>query len=273
VSAPPLPLAYADPRGQGTPLLLVHGFSHDRAVWEKLMAALPEALRPIAVDLRGHGASPWSPEGDYTPGGYAADLPALLDALGIEVAHLAGHSLGGIVATLFAARHPERAASLILVDTSPALQTQGGATVAEGVGERLRSFASIEAYRAALALVHPQGDSELLDRLAASGVVERLDGRYEPAFDPGILGDEARDGGDARLGAIEEEAWDALRCVRCPVLLVRGGRSAVLSEPVAHEIVETIPSDARLVTLPIAGHAVMIDDGPGLSDAVRAFVA
>lgn len=107
-SASPLPralaLAYADPRGSGTPVLLVHGFGHTGAVWDHLARALPSGLRPIAVDLRGHGESPWSPEGDYDLVAYAADLEALASALGLERLHVVAHSLGGHIATLFAAK-------------------------------------------------------------------------------------------------------------------------------------------------------------------------
>ena len=111
---PPL-LAYSDPREAGTPVLFVHGISHNRVVWEKLAKDLPDALRPIAVDLRGHGDSPWSPSSAYDLRDYAADLPLVLDALDIDGAAVVGHSLGGNVSTLFAAARPDRVRALVLV--------------------------------------------------------------------------------------------------------------------------------------------------------------
>ena len=76
-----LPLVYSDPRESGTPILFVHGISHNRSVWEKLVGELPQGLRPISIDLRGHGESPWSIKANYDLQDYAADLPALLDHL------------------------------------------------------------------------------------------------------------------------------------------------------------------------------------------------
>jgi pimeloyl-ACP methyl ester carboxylesterase len=266
----PLPLACSDPRGSGVPLLLVHGFGHNRAVWEKLMSGLPPWIRPISLDLRGHAESPWSPEGAYDLGCYAADLPALMDRLGIAEAVVVAHSMGGNVATLFAAAHPERVRSLVLVDTGPALETGGMAHVTDEIESALRSYASVGEFRDQLALIHPGGDAEILDRLAATGVALRLDGRFEPALDPGIL---PSSGEQADMAAITQELWTALGDVRCPVLLVRGAQSAILSEKVAREMVEEVLDDGTLVTLPGAGHGVMIDAGPALVAALERFLA
>ena len=265
-----LPLACSDPRGSGIPVLFVHGFSHNRSVWEKLGRTLPEAFRPIAVDLRGHGESPWSIEGEYDLRCYAADLPALLDRLGVERAVVVGHSLGGNVATLFAAAYPERILSLVLVDTGPALEASGTSQVVDDVESALRSFGRVAGFRQQLGQIHPKGDPEILDRLAATSLVERIDGRYEPALDPGVLG-LGSEGTD--LVALERELWESLGRVSAPVLVVRGGVSAILSEKVAREMVDEVLPDGRLVTIPEAGHAVMIDQGAELAAAICGFVA
>ncbi|MEZ4331578.1 MAG: alpha/beta hydrolase [Myxococcota bacterium] len=265
-----LPLARSDPRPDaGTPVLLVHGFGHTRAVWDHLARALPSGLRPIAVDLRGHGESPWSPEGDYDLDAYAADLEQLTRSLGLDRLHVVAHSLGGHIATLFAAASAGRILSLTLVDTGPALESGGSSHVLDEVERALRSFESVAAYRAWLATIHPAGDGALLDGLAASGVVRRLDGRYEPALDPGVLGE----GGTPEMLAQRTRAlWQALGSLACPVLLVRGGLSAILAEKVAREMVDRVLLDGRLVTLPRAGHGVMLDDAEGLAQAVSEFL-
>ena len=264
-----LRLAFSDPRGVGMPVLFVHGFSHNRSVWENLAEALPGAFRPVSIDLRGHGESPWSIEGEYDLPSYADDLLPFLDRIGIDRILLVGHSLGGNVATLFAAAHPDRVRALVLVDTGPVLEVGGASRVADDVQRALRSYARVEDFREQLRLIHPKGDAEILDRLAETGLVQRLDGRFEPALDPGVLGPAD---GSADLAALERELWGALARVRVPVLLVRGGLSAVLSEKVAQEMVEEVLPDGCLVTLSGAGHAVMIDDGPALASAIRAFL-
>ena len=268
--AAPLPLAWSDPRPDAdTPVLLVHGFGHNRAVWDHLARALPPGLRPIAVDLRGHGESPWSPEGDYDLDAYAADLEQLTNALGLDRLHVVAHSLGGHIATLFAAASGARILSLTLVDTAPALESSGSSHVLDEVESALRSFESVAAYRAWLGTIHPGGDAALLDGLAASGVVRRLDGRYEPALDPGVLGE---GGAPADLAQRTRALWQALGSLACPVLLVRGGLSAILAEKVAREMVDRVLQGGRLVTLPRAGHGVMLDDAEGLAQAVSEFL-
>lgn len=265
----PLPLAYSDPRGVGIPVLFVHGFGHNRAVWQKLAGSLPERFRPICVDLRGHAASPWSAAGEYDLPCYAADLAALIDALELPCLHVVAHSLGGNVATLFSAWAGARILSLTLVDTGPTLDASGSDHVLDEVDNALRSFASVAEYRAWLATIHPSGDAELLDRLAESGVVRRLDGRYEPALDPGVLGE---GGTPESLAETTRTLWRALGSLECPVLVVRGGLSAILSEKVAEEMVEQVLRDGRLVTLPRAGHGIMLDDPDGLATAVGGFL-
>lgn len=265
----PLPLACDDPRGDGTAVLFVHGFGHNRVVWEKLAAVLPDRFGPIAVDLRGHGESPWSPAGEYDLSCYAADLEAFCAARGIERLHVVAHSLGGAIALLFADRTEREILSMTLVDTGPALDSGGSSHVAEEVERALRSFGSRAEYRAWLSRVHPQGDGELLDRLTETGLVRRADGRFEPGLDPGVLG-----GGEAPEDLAERTRalWQALRALACPVLIVRGGLSAILSEKVAKEMVEEVLQDGRLVTLPRAGHGVMLDDPDGLARAVVGFL-
>ncbi len=264
-----LPLVYSDPRERGTPILFVHGISHNRSVWEKLASELPDGFQPISVDLRGHGESPWSTEAQYDLRDYATDLPALLDVLEIDRAYVVAHSLGGNVATLFAAAHPERVLALVLVDTGPALDSTGTLHIADEIEGALRSYASIAEFREELDLIHPNGDPEILDRLARASVVARMDGRLEPALDPGVLGAAVE---STDLVLLERDLWSALGAVSSPVLVVRGGVSAILKEKVAKEMVDEVLADGRLLTLPEAGHAIMIDDGPGLAAAIRDFM-
>ena len=262
----------AQQRGEGhtqTPVLLVHGFSNNHSVWDELADGLATRRRTLAVDLRGHGESDWSLEGAYGVADYAADLAPTLDAAHIERAVVIGHSLGGNAATLFAARHPERVAALVLVDTGPSLSLGAMMVVARDVSGALRSYASTEEYRALLELTYPAGDRTALARMAETGLCARLDGRLEPRLDPGILSGPSD---PEHWGKLELELWRALRRVRCPTLLVRGGLSAMLTEKVAQEMVESALVDATLVTIPRAGHAVMVDDGPSLRAEIQTFL-
>jgi len=257
-------------RERGFPILFVHGFSHNRHVWDDLASALPETYRPLSLDLRGHGGSGWSKLGDYSVFDYASDLLRVLDGMEIERAILVGHSLGGNAATLFAAEHPERVSGLVLVDTGPSLSLDAMIHVARDVSGTFQRYASVEEYREMLGRTYPLGAPAALDRMASSGLVERIDGSFEPRLDPGII---APPKDPEQWTSLEQKLWSALREIRCKTLVVRGGVSAMLSEKAAGEMVDGALRDAALATIPKAGHAIMLDDGPALLEALAEFLA
>src|SRR5215510_12678777 len=100
----------------GTPLVLVHGFGNEAHIWDDFAPVVAPHYRTIALDHRGHGESDWDPDGRYEVDALVDDVEAVTAALGIGRMVLVGHSLGGRVSTLFAGRHPERIAGLVIVD-------------------------------------------------------------------------------------------------------------------------------------------------------------
>jgi 3-oxoadipate enol-lactonase/4-carboxymuconolactone decarboxylase len=105
----------------GAPVLvLLHSLGTNAHVWDEQVAALARSFRVIRPDLRGHGLTGCT-QGPYSMALFAADLAGLLDALGVTAAHIGGISIGGLIAQAFAAAHPERALSLLLVDTALAI--------------------------------------------------------------------------------------------------------------------------------------------------------
>ena len=96
------------------PVVLLHALGETGESWSDVVPLLAGSYRAHAVDLRGHGRSDWS--GPYSIDGLADDVVALLDALGLDTAHVVGHSLGGVVAYVLAERHPDRLATLVLED-------------------------------------------------------------------------------------------------------------------------------------------------------------
>jgi pimeloyl-ACP methyl ester carboxylesterase len=108
---------YHEVRGSGPPLVLITGLGASLWLWEEQLPALAEHFTTIAFDNRGVGRSE-APEGPYTIVQMADDVAGLLDALGIERAHVLGFSMGGFVAQEFALRHPHR---LVLAATGDLL--------------------------------------------------------------------------------------------------------------------------------------------------------
>ena len=104
--------------GSGEDVVMVHGLAANLAFWRlKIVPHLAAQYRITAYDLRGHGRSAMPAKG-YSPSNMAEDLKGVLDAGGIEAAHLVGHSFGGAVVMEFAARYPERVLTLTLADAT-----------------------------------------------------------------------------------------------------------------------------------------------------------
>jgi len=106
-------------RGQGFPVLLVHGYTGNLVNWAFQIPILSQRYRTVSLDLRGHGLtdSPSHAE-DYSLEQLADDIYGLLETLGISECYLCGHSMGGMVAQEFVLAHPEMVRALILVDTT-----------------------------------------------------------------------------------------------------------------------------------------------------------
>lgn len=111
-----LKVAWTEANGDapGAPLVLIHGNWSGRVWWEPVMQRLPRHVRAIAPDLRGRGETQ-GPDGSYAIAALAADVVRLLDALGVDGFHIAGHSLGSAVALDAALRYPGRVRSVAVI--------------------------------------------------------------------------------------------------------------------------------------------------------------
>ena len=265
-----LDLACTSAAGEGHPIVFVHGFSHNRHVWDRIVNGMPPSLRPHQLDLRGHGDSGWSPAGRYAPTDYVRDLPRLFDHLDLDRALLVGHSLGGLVSALFAAQYPARVDGLVLVDTGPDLSLAALDRIASDAGGAPTDFESVEAYADWLTGILPLADPDQLCAFARKAIVRRLDGRFELKVDPAAM---VPDHDPDSWAEISTEIKSAFSQIRCPSLLVRGGRSALLSQDRAEDLAYRQLVRGELVTLENAGHAVMFEDGPALGQAIENFAS
>jgi pimeloyl-ACP methyl ester carboxylesterase len=107
--------------GDGTPLVLAHGYTATLEMWREQVPAFSAQYRLVIYDGRGHGktSAPADMEAYSISRDYVADQLALLDHLGIEQAYAGGLSMGGMIAQEFAVQHPERVKALVLCDTGP----------------------------------------------------------------------------------------------------------------------------------------------------------
>ena len=136
-----------DIRGEGKALVLVHGNAETRQAWRPQIEHFAQRCHVVAPDLRGHGDSE-KPIGAYPISGFVDDLARLLDALAIDRAVIAGHSMGGRVAMSFALEHPDRARGLVLAGTSATPFNRAAEQIervrALGLERELRGFIEFE---------------------------------------------------------------------------------------------------------------------------------
>ncbi len=264
---------------EGVPLLLLHGFGNEAHIWDDFAPAVAPYYRTLALDHRGHGESGWAASvGGYELELFVRDLELLVESLGLERMVLVAHSLGGRVAMLFAGRHPDRMAGLVLVDIGPELDARGTTRIRQDVASSpTPTFRRVEDYASALTIPYPAATPQALQRMAHHGLRRREDGLYELRMDPKLrLGigrpQESPEQARARERALSTALWEALGKISCPALVVRGAASDILSPEVAERMAEEVLAKGRLATVPRAGHSVMTDNPDGFREAVSAFV-
>jgi 3-oxoadipate enol-lactonase len=128
-----------DDAGEGTPLVLVHGWCSDRRAWDDMVGVLAPGRRVIALDRRGHGESD-APADGYSTDGHADDLGCVLDALAVGPTVLVAHAGGAPGAMEFTRRHPDRVLALVLVDT---MLRDGPLRAADGEPSPLERLAAL----------------------------------------------------------------------------------------------------------------------------------
>lgn len=233
-------------RGDGLPVLLVHGFPLDRTVWRHQFATLGR-VRRIAPDLRGVGGSvaPAGADG-YSLARYADDLVAVLDGVGVGDAVVCGLSMGGYIIFELLRRHPERVKALILADTKAEADS---AEVKRGRDELVA-----EAERG--------GPDAVLERL-----LPRLLAPATRATQPEVTGQvremARRWSVPALVGAQRAmrdrpDSSDVLRSVRVPTLVVVGSEDAIAPPAAARAMAQQIPG-AQCHVVPAAGHLAPLE--------------
>lgn len=270
--APPHPVAVGDVRlavhtsGSGIPLLLLHGFPLDHRMWSR-QADLAEHVRLIAPDQRGFGASaavdPTLDSGPASIEQLADDAVALLDSLHVaRPAVVCGLSMGGYVAQHVAARHPDRVAAVVLVDTKLEADTPEAkaaradlAAKAGRLGQAIVADAMIPRLLAAAAESAPgrAGIEAELRRMIVAQPIETI---------------------QAALAALaaRPDMTDAMRHVRVPALLVVGAEDAITPPECLERALAVMPR-ARLVIVPGAGHMTPLESPAAFNAAVLAFLA
>ena len=249
-----------DVRGEGLPVLFVHGFPFDRTVWRHQLATLAR-VRRIAPDLRGVGgsAAPTGADG-YALGRYADDLVAVLDAVGARDAVVCGLSMGGYITFELLRRHPGRVKALILVDTkaeADSAETKRGRDELAVVAEREGPDALLE--RLLPRLLAPATHATQPEVTAQ---VREMARRWSV---PALVGAQ-------RAMRDRPDSTAMLRGVRLPTLVIVGSDDAIAPPAAAQAMAQLIPG-AQCHVVPAAGHLAPLEQPLATARLLADFLA
>jgi 3-oxoadipate enol-lactonase len=249
---------YWDEQGAGDPILLIMGLGYPSCMWYRARPKLSAQYRTIALDNRGVGQSEMPP-GPYPIALMASDALAVLDAAGVENAHVYGISMGGMIAQEFALQNPSRVRSLILGCTACGgpLAVRAKPEANQMLMARAKMTAE-QAAEAAIQFVYDPGTSrEKID--------EDLNVRR-----PWFPSSEAY---SAQLqGILAWESYSRLDQITAPTLVIHGENDLLVPPGNGELIAQRIPG-AKLVLIPHAGHIYTTDQPNASHQAVSDFLA
>jgi pimeloyl-ACP methyl ester carboxylesterase len=259
-----LKLHYLDWGGPGLPLVMLHGFSGHAHTWDHTAGALSHEYRVLALDQRGHGDSDWA--SGYGSKPMVDDLLHFLDRLAVDRATLMGLSMGGIVAYTFAAACPDRVERLIVLDIGPEISPIGLERISASLGKS-DVFASEDEAVAQARADNPRPTDANLRHRVSHNLRPLPDGTLTFKWDKAL-----RDGSATRDEPTLEARWNAWRAVKCPILLIRGDDSDILSPETAKRMVAENPN-VSLALVADCGHSITLDRPEGLLQAVTPWLA
>jgi pimeloyl-ACP methyl ester carboxylesterase len=228
--------------GGGEPLVLIMGFGGDHLAWGFQLPVLAERYRVIAFDNRGAGQTD-QPDAPYTTREMAADTAGLMDALGVERAHVLGVSMGGMIAQELALHHAERVQSLQLHCTYARPDGYTRARLAAARVER-RTLSREDAVRSAFFWLFARGTYNERPEFVEA-IVQTALANPHPQSLTGYLRQ-----GDAVLG---HDTLDRLGAITCPTLVSVAAEDILVPPRFSREIAARIPG-AELRVVDDAGH-------------------
>jgi len=260
------------------PLILLHGGRDHCRSWDWAAQALRSRWHVIALDLRGHGDSDWSPDGDYSMGAYLYDFAQLIHQLRLAPATVIAHSLGGNIALRYAGLYPQNTKKVVAIEglgPSPAmLAERAKRTQADYIRDWIDEKRSLSARTPKRypnldeALARMKSENRFLSdeqarHLTLHGATQNEDGTWSWKFDNYIRIWPPFD--------IPQENLEGLwRAIECPTLLVYGDDSWA-SNPEKDGRAKNF-RHARVVSFAKAGHWVHHDQFEGFMQEVNAFL-
>lgn len=243
------------------------------------MPLLADVVDGEAVDLPGFGDSPPPDDGAYSVTAHARAVIRLLDAQARGPVHLVGNSLGGAVSTRVAAVRPDLVRTLTLISPAlPEIRVQRPAVptgllalpgVAALFSRLSRGMTAEQRTRGVMALCY--GDPSRITEEGFRQAVAEMERRMELPYFWDAMARSARGIVDAYTLGGQQGLWRQAERVLAPTLLVYGGRDKLVSYRMARKASGAF-RDARLLSLPEAGHVAMMEYPEAVAQAIRELV-
>ena len=252
-------------------VVLLHAYLQHARTWDTVATGLADRFRVLALDQRGFGESEWA--ADYHELRLVADLAEFVDALELGTFSLVGFSIGGSAAITYAQLYPERVQRLVafecFTDPDVAEEAPYRHTMLAHLS-RLRSlpetFAAPEEAVRAFRPLAPYAAEEELRHWMLGGLKQQPDGRWTWRYDPIFRTPASLPG---RLNADPDVLAARMAGVRCATLLLAGEESWMV-EPTQR--MQTRNPQARMTTVPEAGHWIPLDNPHGFLEVVEPFL-
>lgn len=252
----------------GTPIvMMLHGLTGQAHVFDRAADKLAAKRHVYCMDVRGRGESEWGPEDGYHTANYVDDAISVYEGLGLQTIALVGTSMGGIIGMNLAANHPDSVSRLVINDIGPEIAPEGMARIRGFVGDAPTAFADMKAVVSHHKEVY--GGNMLMgasnDEVAdfARWNVRLSDtGLYVWKMDPAVR--------TMSAPPPSEDPWDTFRKIKCPVLVLRGAESDVLSAATAKRMTEEI-DNCTVVEVAGVGHAPLLNE-PEAEAALESFL-
>jgi esterase len=251
--------------GGGSPMLVLHGIMGLAHEWDTLTTHFARDHRVVALDQRGHGESDWADT--YTAAAMADDAIAAIEGLDLAPVRLVGHSMGGMVGMLVAARRPDLVERLAIVDITPdSLREEVVAGVVEWIDLLHRSsYATVDEATAVWIEGNTLARPSLMRHYARHNLTPGEDGRLRWRFDTGGVGTFVTGGVTA------SELWNAVDAITIPTLLVRGAHSFAVSSEDARVLMWRL-ADPSYAEIGEGGHDLGVEQPEAVAGEVRDFL-
>jgi pimeloyl-ACP methyl ester carboxylesterase len=249
----------------GAPVVFLHGGGLTAHTWDAVCLGLRADYHCVAIDFRGHGDSEWSE--DYRIDAYVQDVRAFLDATGLKQINLVGMSMGGLVAVRYAGRFQDLC-SLVVIDIGPEMGQEKGA-------QRIQAFIdaaeldSIDDFVERALAFNPRRNPDMLRASLRHNLRQLPNGKWTWKYDPSPF---RRSRDPQTFVEFVKDTWAFVPHISCPVLVVRGAESDVLTADVGHTLADSFAS-GEYVEVARAGHTVQGDNPADLTRELLHFLS